>query len=230
VTDSTLSPTSNPAVVRAEQAGEERVRPLLAVGPPLSLLQDLARYAHASGKELVRVADGSAALRSIGQQDWSALLVRLDEDPDEELEWWVDVLRRVPRRPRLVVMVPGASIGFMLRAWQKGVFDVLAIPLSRERFGEMLARVSAVEHETPIPLPSLAASTVGESRMISGSAAMLPVFRTIVQVSPSTASVLIQGESGTGKELVAQAIHLQGPRAAKPFVAINCAAIPEALL
>jgi transcriptional regulator with PAS, ATPase and Fis domain len=59
---------------------------------------------------------------------------------------------------------------------------------------------------------------------------MLPVFRTIAQVSPSSASVLVTGESGTGKELVAQAIHLQGPRKARAFVAINCAAIPENLL
>jgi len=230
VSDSGLPSVPVPAAVDDGLPGQERDRQLLFVGPPSSLLKDLSRYAHTGGMELVQVADGSAALRALAEQNWLALLVHIEEDSDNELQWWVDVLRRVPRRPRLVVMVPEASIGFMLRAWQAGVFDVLSSPPSRERFGEMLTRVSAEEDETPIPLPSLATSTIGKSRMVSGSATMLPVFRTIAQVAPSIASVLIQGESGTGKELVAQAIHLQGSRAARPFVAINCASIPESLL
>jgi DNA-binding NtrC family response regulator len=66
--------------------------------------------------------------------------------------------------------------------------------------------------------------------MLSASPSMLPVFRTIAQVAPSCATVLILGESGTGKELVARAIHQHGPKHNKPFVAVNCAAIPENLL
>ena len=221
---------SDEAVAPEASDATSRVPRLLGVGASTSLFQDLARYAHAAGEELERVPDAPAALRALTRGGWSVVIVTLDEDPDEQLDWWVDVLRRVPRRPRLVVIVPQPSIGFTLRAWQIGIFDVLPIPLSREAFTSMLERVVAAEDETSIPLPSLQGSTVGVSRMVSGSPAMLPVFRTMAQVAPSTATVLIQGESGTGKELVAQAIHLQGSRSTKPFVAINCAAIPEALL
>ena len=66
--------------------------------------------------------------------------------------------------------------------------------------------------------------------MVGNSAAMKALFDAIAKVSRSNATVLIRGESGTGKEMVARAIHRNGPRAARPFVVVNCAAIPEALL
>lgn len=203
---------------------------LLGVGEQSDLLLDLARYAESEREMLHRVTDAPAALRALARGGWAAVVVVLDTEPDEHLRWWVDVLHRVPRRPRLIVVAPSPSVGFTLRAWQMGVFEVLPIPLTRERFTEVLTRVVAAEDETTLELPSPEGSVVGSSRMISGSASMLPVFRTMAQVAPSAATVLIQGQSGTGKELVAQAIHLQSPRAAKPFVAINCAAIPETLL
>jgi two-component system NtrC family response regulator len=203
---------------------------LLGVGAESELFDDLSRFAEEANEQMVRVPDAPTALRSLSRGGWAAVLVMLDEDPEEQLSWWVDVLARVPRRPRLIVIVPSPSIGFSLRAWQMGVFDVLPNPVSQEQFMEVLTRIVSAEDEEVIELPPLEGSIVGSSRMISGSAAMLPVFRTMAQVAPSTATVLIQGESGTGKELVAQAIHVQGPRANRPFVAINCAAIPETLL
>ncbi|NBV42566.1 AAA family ATPase, partial [bacterium] len=66
--------------------------------------------------------------------------------------------------------------------------------------------------------------------MIGNSNAMHQVYESIIQVANSNATVLIRGESGTGKELVAHAIHYNSPRAAKPFVKINCGAVPESLI
>jgi pSer/pThr/pTyr-binding forkhead associated (FHA) protein len=76
----------------------------------------------------------------------------------------------------------------------------------------------------------LSADVTIRHALIGESAAMQEVFRRIARVAPTDATALIRGESGTGKELVARAIHVNSARAAKPFVAINCAALPEGLL
>jgi transcriptional regulator with GAF, ATPase, and Fis domain len=76
----------------------------------------------------------------------------------------------------------------------------------------------------------LAAEINLQHNMVGESAAMKEVYRFLSRVAPTEATVLIGGESGTGKELVARAIHRNSPRASRPFVAINCAAIPEGLL
>ncbi len=203
---------------------------ILAVGANEADFRDAARFAESEEHSLERVPDAPAALKALARGGWSLIVVALDEDAEEQLEWWMDVLRRVPRRPRLVVLAPDPSLGFTLRASTLGVFDVVALPVARERFVALLQRVRGAEDEVAIPLPPLAGVTVGPSMIVSGSHAMFPVFKMIAQVASSTASVLIEGASGTGKELAARAIHLQGPRATRPFVAINCAAIPENLL
>jgi transcriptional regulator with PAS, ATPase and Fis domain len=69
-----------------------------------------------------------------------------------------------------------------------------------------------------------------EAQIVGSAPAMIGVYKTVAQVAPTLATVLIDGESGTGKELVARAIHAKSPRAGKPFVAVNCAALPESIL
>jgi two-component system response regulator HydG len=218
-------------MVAYEAPHSEHSLRLLAVGDDPFALKDLARYAESERAEFESLRDAAAALRALAAGARSAVLVLLDADnPDEQLAWWAEVLNRVPRRPRLIVLVPAPTIGFLLRAAQLGVFEVLSVPISRDRLAEVLRRVRAAEDESTLPLPEVRPIAVGTSGMVAESPAMLPVFRTIAQVAPSTATVLITGESGTGKELVARAVHCHGPRARGPFVAVNCAAIPDNLL
>jgi two-component system response regulator HydG len=224
---SVITPTARPLAAVAREPGAAR---LLGVGLDGTTLHDLTRFAEQEHLPLERVPDASNALRAIARGGWSLVLVALGADAEEQLEWWVEVLRRVPKRPRLAVLTTAPTLGFTLRASHLGVFEVLSLPASKERFSDLIRRVRAAEDETTLALPDLASVTVGPTLMVSGSRAMFDVFKTIAQVAPSNATVLIEGESGTGKELVARAIHLQGSRASRPFVAINCAAIPENLL
>jgi two-component system response regulator HydG len=215
--------------VPSAREGSPRLR-LLGVGPDGGVLRDLGRFAESEGAEFERVPDTSAALRTLSDEPWTMVLAVLDEEPEEQLAWWVEVLHRLRRRPRLVTLVASPSIGFALRAAQSGVFEVLSIPVARERFRELIERVRSAEEEVPLPLAEARPIAVGSAQMVSESPVMMPVFRAIAQVAPSTATVLVVGESGTGKELVARAVHLQGPRSGAAFVTVNCAAIPENLL
>lgn len=93
--------------------------------------------------------------------------------------------------------------------------------------GEAIARRKLARGQSEPPPRGGAAS---DARIIGTTGAMLSVYKTVAHVAPTTATVLIVGESGTGKELVAKAIHAKSPRANKPFVAVNCGALPESIL
>ena len=222
--------TMSGGIVTPDSASRATDLRLLLVGDDTGPLRELTRIVDAHGATLERVPDASSALRALRTGRWDLLLVALDADAEEQLAWWVDVLRSAPRRPRLVALVPTPSIGLAMRAAHLGVFDVLPLQVNREQFRELLLRIRSTSEEKPIQLPEVKPITFGTHQMVSESQAMLPVIRAIAQAAPSTATVLIQGESGTGKELVARAIHLHGPRSNAAFIAVNCAAIPENLL
>lgn len=212
----------------AAPSGQLRI---LAVGDDDRAFGELARCAESEGATLEWVRGAPEALRELSRSRWSVLLVALTGgDVDEQPGWWSEVLSRIPSRPRVVTVVESSTMGLALRAAELGVFDVLSLPADPNRFRQMVRRVRAAEDEKPHPLPAVKPVSVGSAQMVSESPAMLDIYRSIVQVAPTTATVLITGESGTGKELVAKAIHQLGPRSAQSFVAVNCAAIPENLL
>jgi two-component system response regulator HydG len=166
----------------------------------------------------------------LGSGRWDVVLAVLADQPEEELSWWVDALRNQPGNPKLIGLAYRPSMGLVLRAEELGVIDLLSLPPRRDQFQTAISRVRAAATELPIPLPTVEAHAVGPYSLVGQSDAMLEIYKLIARVGPSAATVVIQGESGTGKEVVARAIHQNGPKATGPFVAVNCAAIPENLL
>jgi len=141
-------------------------------------------------------------------------------------------LQALPAPPHVITITAFGSIDTAIKAIRLGAFDYLTKPFQTEELVVVLdkaledrglrgevARLRA-EVERPYRLGNL----------IGASPAMQEVFDLVRRLAGSTAGVLITGESGTGKELVARAIHVASPRAARQFVAVNCAAIPDTLL
>lgn len=137
------------------------------------------------------------------------------------------VKQRLPDVP-VIIMTAYSDLESAVAAFQGGAFEYLAKPFDVDQALDVIRR--AVE-ESQRQATDSAASPVEETPEIIGQApAMQEVFRAIGRLSRSHATVLINGESGTGKELVASALHRHSPRAEKPFIAINTAAIPKDLL
>ena len=155
----------------------------------------------------------------------------------------LDLLRRMEeagRREKGIVITAYGSAENAVEALKAGAYDYLTKPVDLRQFraavASALGRPAAATAQTPrdrrteTRASEFAPARGTVQRMAGSSEAMNQVRRMVEKVARSMAPVLVQGESGTGKELVARAIHEGSPRAARPFVAVNCGAIPEALL
>ena len=141
-------------------------------------------------------------------------------------------VRAVEPSPYVITITAFGSIDTAIRAVKLGAYDYVTKPFE---FDQLLLTIEKAlgERELRTEVVKLRAEVARRDRLenlIGRSQAMQEIFDLIRRVSGSPANVLITGESGTGKELVARAIHTHSPRKARPFLAVNCAAIPDALL
>ncbi len=181
------------------------------------------------GYEVRDAAEGAVGLQRIAESCPDVVL--LDLMIPGELDGLATLARlreRVPDVP--VIMMSGkAGLSDAVKATKLGAFNVLEKPLSPE--GVLLALASALELRRVRREARALREDLGlAGEMIGRSPAMERVREMIARVAPTDARVLITGESGTGKELVASAIHFGSPRKERPFVRVNCAAIPRDLV
>ncbi|MGF6213110.1 sigma-54-dependent transcriptional regulator [Comamonas sp. 4034] len=178
------------------------------------------------------------AQSQLQQQQFDILItdMRLPDGLGMEL---LQTLRSQGRSERAIVITAYGSAENAIAALREGAFDYLTKPVDLKQFRQVVA---SARQGLPSPSPvqqapagdssarSPAAATAPAKELVGQSPAMQQVRERIAKVASSMAPILVRGESGTGKELVAQALHSHSQRAAGPMVAVNCGAIPEALL
>ena len=171
------------------------------------------------------------ALSLLDEQDFDVVVTDLHMEGLDGLAFCERVVARRPDIP-VVVLTAFGNLESAIAAMRVGAYDFMTKPFDLEMLRLTLAR-AAQHHQLRDEVKRLrqaVGASAGTGELIGASPAIKRVIELIARVSDTDATVLITGETGTGKELVAEAVHKTSRRAAGPFVAINCAAMPEALL
>ncbi|MBI4211300.1 MAG: sigma-54-dependent Fis family transcriptional regulator, partial [Deltaproteobacteria bacterium] len=159
-------------------------------------------------------------------------LVALPEGDVASIEEAIAVIKAADENLPIMVLLTSPSLQEVITVMKAGVYDCFAFPIDAERLGHAIANAVRLYRLTKkvYLLEQQMGSRSPFEGMVGTSQAMQAVFMLIKTVAKSQATVFIHGESGTGKELVAKALHRLSGREKKPFVDINCGAIPRQLL
>ncbi len=180
----------------------------------------------------VAVADsGREALKQLGEKDYGVVLTDLRMKEMQGIELLGEIKRSFPDA-NVILMTAFGSVESAVEAMKQGAYDYLPKPVKTEdliRVTERAVREAALRREVN-RLRREVHKEYSFHQILGKSKPMREVFDLIRRVADSPTNLLITGESGTGKELVAKAIHFNSDRRDGPFIAVNCAAIPEALL
>jgi DNA-binding NtrC family response regulator len=194
-----------------------------------SLCRGMARLLRSSYQ--VVTTDGPGGLARLAQETFDIVVTDLRMPGVSGFDLLEAVRKRSPRTP-VIVMSGNAEIHDAVRAMRAGARDFLIKPIDAKQIEEALANVlgAPVTEATPAPADPVGWRNRVAPWLLGNDPAMVPVLAVLAQVAETRCTVLITGESGTGKELVAKSLVAGSPRARKPFVAVNCAAIPPSLV
>ncbi len=179
----------------------------------------LKKFLSSQGHEVIEASNGDEALSILKSGNLDLAFVDIKMPGKSGIE----ILEEVKDVPIVIVTAYG-TMDFTVSAMEKGAVDYITKPFSFEDIEGVLKKVLSM------PSQEVEESSFSADEIIGTSKKMQEVFKLIGRVAKSDITVLITGESGTGKELVAKAIHKYSHRKEKPFIAVNCAALPSNLL
>ncbi len=204
---------------------------ILLVEDKAELREMLATALGRMGYEVAPAASVPEALSALRRQRFSAVLTDLKLPAGSGMDVLRAALEADSGMP-VVIMTAFGSIAEAVSAMRDGAYDFIQKPIDLEHLKHLLAR--ALERQQllreNIVLKEDYARRYGFPCIVGEHPAIQEAAREMQRIAPTDATVLLLGESGTGKELFARALHQLSPRAGKPFVALNCAAIPETLV
>ncbi|NHB93216.1 two-component system response regulator GlrR [Photorhabdus cinerea] len=194
---------------------------LLLVDDDPSLLKLLGMRLTSEGFRVTTAESGYEALKLLAKEKTDLVISDLRMDEMDGMALFAEIQKQQPGMPVIILTAHG-SIPDAVAATQQGVFSFLTKPVDRD------ALYKAIDGALALSIP--AGDEQWREQIVTRSPVMLRLLEQARMVAQSDVSVLINGQSGTGKEVLAQAIHRASPRAKKPFIAINCGALPEQLL
>ncbi|WP_373681452.1 two-component system response regulator GlrR [Pantoea eucalypti] len=194
---------------------------LLLVDDDPSLLKLLGMRLRSEGYQITTAGSGPEALRLLQKEKIELVISDLRMDEMDGLALFGEIQKRHTGLPVIILTAHG-SIPDAVSATQQGVFSFLTKPVDRDALYKAIDE--ALAQQAPV------SDDRWREAIVTRSPLMLKLLEQAHMVAQSDVSVLINGQSGTGKEMLAQAIHTASPRNGKPFVAINCGALPEQLL
>jgi two-component system nitrogen regulation response regulator GlnG len=201
---------------------------VLIVEGDAGVLHAVRRLLHNAGLEVDIARTGRQALALVAKRRPDVLVVRAEMADLPGLEVFDHIRRSDSRLPVIVTTAEAATV---IEAMKRGAFESLLQPLDLPRLRAAVQRALAPGRgHDDVAIRGWNEAGAAIEPLVGRSPAMQAVYKAIGRVAPSDVTVLIRGESGTGKELVARALHHHSPRKDLPFLAINCAALPETLL
>ena len=212
-----------------EQTQDERKHLVVLVDDDRNLCDLVERFLERAGHRVVVFHDGESFLAALGAMMPDAICLDLSMPGIGGFETLELIKERQSQLP-VIILTADHAVDSVVGAMQRGAYDYIVKPIDRTKLITTVG--NAVEHyRMSMRLRQLEREVEGEGyqNLVGDSPQMKELYRQMDRVAASDITILIHGESGSGKELVAQAIYESSGRSSGPFVALNCAAIPETL-
>ncbi len=204
---------------------------VLVVDDEINIREALATLLRAEGYEVSTAPSVEQATAALGADYFQVVVsdMRMDGESGMDLLRW---LRENCPETEIILLTAYGSVENAVEAMKLGAYDYLAKPVDRRRLSLLIEKALEKQRLSMENRNLRKRLSVKEefSSIIGRSARIRQIFKVISEVAPTSATVLITGESGTGKELVARAIHSRSLRRDRPFVTLNCGALPDTLL